>query len=123
MTSRKYRVSEKQKNNEENVKRTLYNKLYTADIEHYGEYNIGKSRCDIVIVQDDYVVCAIEVKRRPREIRNNTRQIKKYKKLAIPVVYCCGFNNVEPTVDFIENQILNDLEDIPPGIYKFNSKH
>ncbi len=115
------KVSKKQKRNEANVHALLYTELHNEKIEVYSEYRINNSRCDLVIVKDDLVKCAIEVKRRNRkDFNTGTRQFKKYEELNIPVIYCMGKNNINSTVELVKEKMLRDVVEV--DMYVLNSK-
>ena len=106
--------------NEAKVQAELYRRLTNLGIKVGIEYKIGRSRCDLIIIKDDKIKGVIEVKKKKRKYFNkHTSQYHKYSLLTIPTIYCLGFNNIEPTINYVIEHFLTDK--VEKGIIVFNN--
>lgn len=98
----------------------LYRKLVNDGIEVKAKTRLGNLRCDLAIVKDGYVKCAIEVlpERYEGRVNTNTRKFNKYKELSVPTVYCVGEKNINDTISFIKENMLQD--EVPVGVFVMN---
>jgi uncharacterized protein YjhX (UPF0386 family) len=92
----------------------LFCKLRVAKLDARGEVNwvTGLSkrgwkhcRCDIVIFKDKIPRLIIEVKRKKKD-RSHSRQQGKYSIAGVPVLWCCGFSEIDALVDKCKDMIL-----------------
>lgn len=109
------------KTTHDDVKCELYHKLRQENIDARSEIKIKRTKADLVIVKDGYIKCCIEVKTRPGRIKVNGSQHYRYTKLGVPVIYCCGKENISKTVDCVKENFLEDLVVIDQFYYnEFN---
>ena len=93
----------------------MYRKLKNDSIEVYSEYQIGRVRCNLVVVKDGSIKGAIEVKRKKRNLINKkSKQYINYNNMGIPIVYCVGENKIENTISIVKKDML--INDIIPNI-------
>ena len=94
---------------EANVHAELYRQLKNGGVEVYSEYSIGRLRCDLVVVKDNKIKAAIEVKKKKRKVLyKGSRQFINYMNLNLPVIYCLGEENIKKTIETIESEYLED---------------
>ena len=95
--------------NEAFVQMELYRRLVEEGITVYPEYTITNVRCDLVVVFKNKIKAAIEVKKKQRQVLyRGSKQVAKYLKLGIPVIYCLGLESVEKVVNIVKENILKD---------------
>jgi hypothetical protein len=84
---------------EANIQAEIYKRLKELGIESILEYKFKefKLRADLIIIKNDEIICACEIKSwsKPREINSQGKQFQKYLKLGIPVFYCGRFEKID----------------------------
>jgi len=109
LTTKGIPLDTKLTNLESSVHFELYRKLRQNGIETYAEYYLGLNRCDLVVVKDGYIKCAIEVKKsKRRDLYKGSRQFLNYLNLKIPIIYCLGKENIDKTIEIVKEKFLKD---------------
>lgn len=92
----------------------LYSKLIKESLDARGEVKwlTGRTqkgwkecRCDIVIFKNKIARVIVEVKRVKKD-RNGSRQQMKYSLSGVPLLYCCGEDEVDKVVEMCK-QLVN----------------
>lgn len=94
------------------VKSELYHQLKLNHIQCVVEAYIKeiRGRIDIGIIKNNQLIAIIEVKnyKTNNPFKYNTKQIKKYQQLNIPVIGCSSYNNIPKILKEIINLYRKD---------------
>ena len=88
------------------IKSEIYHQLRLNNIDSRVEMSLRKihSRVDIGVLKNDELIAIIEVKnyKSNKPFNYNTRQIRKYSQLNIPVLGCCSYENISDIIKQIK---------------------
>jgi hypothetical protein len=93
---------------EANIQAEVYRRLKELNIECVLEYKFVKEkiRADVIVIKDNKIICACEIKSKlylNRPVNTTTKQFKKYFSLGIPIFYTGRLEKVDELINRIVN--------------------